>query len=375
MTDSPQSFRTHQPGKILWILVAIVDITIRMLFLSVYFVPKSTRQHPKWTYRQALTNELFRTSFYHMTLIKFTLPPISLKPAAEKERFITMSPQNGIYNGALQDVAVQPATVGGTWYPKPFQRGDEQKTVILHFHGGSFLWGTGRVSDCGAAASTMLKRIPATALFVQYRLASNPTCTFPAAVQDAVTAYKYLLSIEIPASNIVISGDSAGGNVAIALLRYLSSTDGNSLPSPSAALLWSPSVDLATQCDPRSIDLHKNNKSDYITGFTLVWGVKAYIPRSMEPTHPYFSPLNHPFSTPTPLWIMVDGAEVLYDTIVGFADQMRKMQGNRVALYEAPNAPHDIIFVGHVLGWAKEADAGAQAAAEFLEGLASDAKS
>ena len=274
-----------------------------------------------------------------------------------------------------EDVAVLPATVGGTWYPKLFQRGDEQKTVILHFHGGSFLWGTGRESDCGAAASTMLKRIPATALFVQYRLASNPTCTFPAAVQDAVTAYKYLLSIEIPASNIVISGDSAGGNVAIALLRYLSSADGNRLSSPSAALLWSSSVDLVTQCDPRSIDLHRNNKSDYITGFTLVWGVKAYIPRSMESTHPYFSPLNHPFSISTPLWIMVGGAEVLYDTIVGFADQMRRMQGNRVTLYEAPNAPHDIILVGHVLGWVKEADVGAQAAAEFLEGLASNAKS
>ncbi|CAD6588603.1 MAG: hypothetical protein ASARMPREDX12_003383 [Alectoria sarmentosa] len=375
MTDSLQSFRTHQPGKTLWMLVAIADIIIRMLYLSVYFIPKSTRQHPEWTYRQALTNELFRVTFYHMTLTKLTLPPISMKPGAEKERFVSMSPQNGIYNGVLQDSAVQPAIVGGTWYPKLFQLGDEQKTVILHFHGGSFLWGTGRESDCGFLASTILKRIPATALFVQYRIASDPACTFPAAVQDAVTAYKHLLNMEIPASNIVISGDSAGGNVAIALLRYLSSADGNNLPSPLAVLLWSPSVDLATQCDPRSIDLHKNNKSDYITGFTLVWGVKAYIPRSMDPTHPYFSPLQHPFSTPIPLWIMVGGTEVLYDTIVGFADRMRNMEGNRVTLYEAPNAPHDIVFIGHVLGWAKEADAGAQAAAEFLKGLGSDAKS
>ena len=51
--------------------------------------------------------------------------------------------------------------------------------------------------------------------------------------------------MNIPASNIVTSGDSAGGNVAIALLRYISSPEGNNLPSPLAALLWSPSVDYA----------------------------------------------------------------------------------------------------------------------------------
>ena len=318
MNESPQSFRTRQPGKTLWTLIAIVHIIVRMSFLSIYFVPKSKRQHPKWNYRQALANELLRTAFYHMTITKFTLPPISMKPDAEKERFISMKPHNGIYNGVLRDAAVQPAIVGGTWYPKLFQPSDEQKTVILHFHGGSFLWATGRKSDCEVPASTILKRIPANALFVQYRLASDPACTFPAAVQDAVTAYKHLLNMNVPASNIVISGDSAGGNIAIALLRYISSADGDSLPSPSAALLWSPSVDLAAQCDPRSIDLHKNNKKDYITGSTLVWAVNAYTPRSSrEPTDPYLSPLRHPFLTPTPLWIIVGGVEVLYDTIVG----------------------------------------------------------
>ena len=375
MSDSLDSFRTRQPGKTLWVLIAIVHITIRMLFLSIYFIPRSARQHPKWTYRQALTNELYRTFFYHMTLTKFTLSPISMKPGAEKERFVSMSPQNDIYNGVLKDANVQPAPIGGTWYPRPFQRGDEQKTVILHLHGGSFLWVTGRDSDSAFTASTILKHIPAKALFLQYRLASDPACTFPAAVQDAVTAYNYLLSVDIPASSIVISGDSAGGNIAIALLRYLSSENGTSLPSPSAALLWSPSVDLAAQCDPRNIDLNKNNKTDYLCGFTLIWGVNAYIPRSMEPTDAYFCPLRHPFPTRVPLWIMVGGAEVLYDSIVEFADQMRRIEGNRVTLHEAPNAPHDIVLVGNVLGWAKEADASAQAAARFLEGPVSGTES
>ena len=51
------------------------------------------------------------------------------------------------------------------------------------------------------------------------------------------------------------------------------------------------------------------------------------------------------------------------------------MEGNRVTLYEAPNAPHDIFLLGHVLGWSKEADDGAQAAAHFLQGVSRDMKS
>ena len=201
---------------------------------------------------------------------------------------------------------------------------------------------------------------------MQYRLASDPTYHFPAAIQDAVTAYKSLLDMDIPASNIVIPGDSAGGNVAIALLRYISSPEGDSLPSPLAALLWSPFVGLATQRNPEIIDMHRNKRTDYIMGFTLVWSVNAYVPKSIDPSNPWFSPLQHPFSTEVPLWIMVGGSEILYDTIVGFAGRMRSGEGNKVTVYEVPNAPHDIVFVGQFFGWANETDAAAQAAAEFL---------
>ena len=154
MNNSSQSFRSRQPGKILWTMVAIMYVTIRMHFSSIYSIPKSTRQHPKWTYRQALTNELIRTSFYHMTLIKFTMP-LSMEPDAEKERINAVTPQDDIYKGVLRNPAIQPTIVGGTWYPKLFQPGDEQKTVILHFYGGLFLWGTGRQSDWGSCINSV----------------------------------------------------------------------------------------------------------------------------------------------------------------------------------------------------------------------------
>lgn len=74
--------------------------------------------------------------------------------------------------------SAQPVT-GGTWYPGPYQAGDEQ-TVLLHFHGGAYVMGEGRPSDVEFCAATFLKHLKAKTLFLSYRLASNENCHFPA---------------------------------------------------------------------------------------------------------------------------------------------------------------------------------------------------
>lgn len=216
--------------------------------------------------------------------------------------------------------------------------------MIFPFHSGSFLWAQGRQADCGFAASTLVKHISATAPFVQYRLAYDPACPFPAAVQHALTAYTYLLDMGFPASKIVLCGDSAGGNIAIALFRYLCAPEDHELPSPAALLLWSPSIDLALQLNPSIIDDHKNNIKDFLTGFTLVWGLSSYVPKSVQASDLYLSPIRHPFATKTPVWVMVGCAEVLYDSIVSFYNLMRSTGGNRVELYGVPSANHDILL-------------------------------
>ena len=288
-----------------------------------------------------------------------------MKPGAEKERFVIMEPEEP-YNGMLKDTSIEPTEVGGTWYPRLFRPGDEEKTVILHFHGGSFLWGTGRDAEFKPGASAILKHVPGMAHFVQYRLAHDSAGAFPAALQDAVTAYRYLPNLGVSSSNIILSGDSAGTNIALAFLRYIASPGGKDLPSPAAALLWSPSLDLAAHYDPKTVDQHRNSGTDYITGFTLVWGIDSYVPKDMTVEGPYFPPLRHPFQTETPIWIMVGGNEVLYHSCVELTDKMQGVPGNRVGLYEVPHAPHDIFFVGHILGWYKELDVAAREAAKFL---------
>lgn len=77
---------------------------------------------------------------------------------------------------------------------------------------------------------------------------------FPVALQDAVTAYAYVLNtLNVRPENVVISGDSAGGNLALALLPYMHEEGELVLPHPRAALLWSPWVDLTVDPMLRSV--------------------------------------------------------------------------------------------------------------------------
>jgi acetyl esterase/lipase len=74
-------------------------------------------------------------------------------------------------------------------------------------------------------------------MFVQYRLASDTKSPFPSALQDSVIAYQYLDDHGILARRIMVSGDLAGGNIAIALLCYLTSHRIKEMPCPAALLL------------------------------------------------------------------------------------------------------------------------------------------
>jgi alpha/beta hydrolase fold len=66
------------------------------------------------------------------------------------------------------------------------------------------------------------EEISALVLCVQYRLPSHPGGRFPAALQDAATSFQHLLDLGVPASHIILSGDSTGGQLAVSLLRYIS---------------------------------------------------------------------------------------------------------------------------------------------------------
>lgn len=347
----------------------MLSTTLRLPLWLIYYTFKANRQHPRWTYTQAIKSYFIKHLVYHISVTE-SPGHLSLKPGVEKERFVVIQPpKEELYRGIANSQVIRPQPVGGTWFPSPFQApsdGFEDIDVILHFHGGAFVVGDGRTDYSGFQAGLLTKNLNAKVLSLQYRLASDSSCQFPAALQDAVSAYAYLLGLGIPASNIVLCGDSAGANLALALLRYIADNE-SALPWPATAWLWCPWVDLATSLELDKLKRIPNAVTDNIPMELLLWGARAYIPESMDPLNAYLSPMNHPFACKTPLWISVGSLEALHDDGVRLAENMKDVEGNRVELWEEEAAAHDIFLLGGLTGFEEKADKLALRAVSFLK--------
>ena len=187
-----------------------------------------------------------------------------------------------------------------------YLQGISSRASGASFHGGSFLWGIGRPADSGFMGDTLAAHLGGSVqvyvLMVQHGLAADPASPFPAVIQDAFTAYAYLLASGVDAGRIVVSGDSAGAILALALLRYLAGEKDMFL-APGACLLFSPSVDLVVQGDTKAIDGHRNRRTDFLPGSMLAWGVEAFLPGEMERDDPWLAPARYPFALPTLIWV------------------------------------------------------------------------
>ena len=365
MSSFGKTLVRSRPGKVAWAVAATTIALGQLPFWLVYSIPKQLRPHPKWTYLQAISNRLLRAFVYHVSFMEMQTP-LRLEPAAEKERFVIIKPAvKDLYRGILENADVQPAVTGGTWFPNLYKPkpGDEQ-SVVLYLHGGAFVIGEGRSADAGFPGKTLAENLNANVLSISYRLSSNPGCHFPAALQDAVTAYHYLLHESIEAKRIIIAGDSAGANLAVALLRYIVDSEGI-LPQPAAAILCSPWVDLDSARDPAILNEHRNYTTDFVPGNFTEWGAKSYEPRSMNAAYPYLSPLNHPFNTKTPLFVCFGGLEMLYDQCIAFAKNM-KTAGNDVEIHIEPYASHAFLNVGDLTGFTAEAENSVRLAREWM---------
>jgi monoterpene epsilon-lactone hydrolase len=135
------------------------------------------------------------------------------------------------------DVTVTAAALGSVPTAEITVDGVEPRHIVLYFHGGVYVMGDASAS--ADLASQIGRRIRAKAISVDYRLA--PEHPYPAAVDDALAAYKALLDNGTAPSDIVFAGESAGGGLAIATL--INARD-HGLPLPAAAFAMSPYADL-----------------------------------------------------------------------------------------------------------------------------------
>jgi acetyl esterase/lipase len=288
------------------------------------------------------------------------------KAGAFKDRFVIVQPGPAEkYQGVLKSSNMLPVPMPAIWFPKRYS--NEDVTVVLHFQGGAYVTAP-KPKDTGPAASKPYdKELGAFTFFAQYRISRDETSRFPAALQDAVTFYNYLLDQGIKPSNIILAGDSAGGNLVLALLRYIEDHKSeNLLPVPRGAILWCPWVDLS-EAVPRRYEGSKQLKTDFISLPLIQWGKDAFRPtRSSEEIEPYLSPAKFPFSCSVPLVFQIGTAEVLYDDVKAFAGKMKEVEENKVLYEETLYAPHDIILSGDATGFQKETAETVRKAGEFF---------
>ncbi|KAF1976894.1 alpha/beta-hydrolase [Bimuria novae-zelandiae CBS 107.79] len=376
-----------QPFKALYVIGSLFFNASRLpLWILKYaFV----RQHPTWTFKQAVTLRVFRAFIDVQSTIR-SQPALPLTPGKEGDQFVIIKRKDedkDKFKGPMLANAqtVQPTDIGGVWYPAPLTAAEVEKRddllVILHFHGGAYVIGDGRIEYSGPIARTLLENTPAThVLLPSYRLSKLPpgpdSNPFPAALQDALTSYLYLIDeLNIPASKIALGGDSAGGNCAIALLRYIAEFGTKiGVPQPSAALLWSPWLN-PTNPDTSFEYNNPNFPSDYIPASFLTWGVAALAGQnpplsgpSVIASNPYANALEYGFKTPVPLWVNMGGTEVLCEDGRKWAEMM-KGEGNEVVFDVEDSVCHDVLLVAPIVGMTEGVGRMAKRAGEWLKGV------
>jgi acetyl esterase/lipase len=155
-------------------------------------------------------------------------------PAEQRELFRQMIAGTPV----PEDVIVRPGVLGGVPTVGVEIAGTEPAGTLVHFHGGCFVVGSAEAS-VGLAAD-LARRAGVRVISVDYRLA--PENPYPAAVDDALAVYRALLDeADGDTSGIAVSGESAGGNLAVALML---AARREGLPQPAGAALLSPWTDL-----------------------------------------------------------------------------------------------------------------------------------
>lgn len=200
--------------------------------------------------------------------------------------------------------------------------------TMLYCHGGGYYFcspHSHRSLTFGLAARTGARTFS-----LDYRLA--PEHPFPAALDDALAAYRQLLADGTPPESLVVAGDSAGGGLALALLVALRDA---SEPLPAAAVLFSPWTDLAAT----GATLVTNDGADpMFCGASIGRAAKFYVGDS-DPRHPHLSPLYADLSGLPPLLILAASTEVLLDDARRVAEKARAAAVD-VEFEVWPKVPH-----------------------------------
>ncbi len=215
--------------------------------------------------------------------------------------------------------------------------------VLLYFHGGGQIFGSPKTHrqltvELGRAARSAV-------LSVDYRLA--PEHPFPSGLQDCFSSYRWLLEQGIEPRNVVIGGDSSGGNQALATLLKIRD---EAIPLPAGGFALSPAIDYTFESETN----HTNRRGDVLAAVATFWWDLAYL-GDTDPYHPYASPVHADLHGLPPLLVQASVNEMLYDHATRLV-QRAKRAGVDAVLQQWRDLGHVWQYFGlHELPEAKDA--------------------
>lgn len=244
-----------------------------------------------------------------MTLIKRVHGMIE---STDIEKHRHSQDQVGALLGSGKDIQIREVSVQdmkGEWVC--VNRAHMKKYVILYCHGGGYSTGSSlyaRTLTTKLAASTSMD-----VFAFDYRLA--PEQPYPAAIEDAVRAWDYLMLLGYGARDVIVAGDSAGGNMALSLVLKLKEKE---RLLPRGLVLLSPWTDLTS-----SGKTHETRKeADPVLNAEYLQRMIDNYAAGKDLTNPFISPLFGDFTGFPPTYIQVGDNEVLLGDSIGLHKKM-----------------------------------------------------
>lgn len=240
--------------------------------------------------KQYFTESILKTSFKFPS--RFNLPPTVARFALERLSRVFPQPK-GVKLRQLRIAGVRAEEI------KPQAHTSQ---MIFHIHGGAFF--VGSIKTHRAFLSEIALRSQMQVLHLDYPLA--PENKFPEAGDAIYDVYQTLLAQGVQPKDIIVSGDSCGANLALALALRLKEEDKTQLPS--GLILMSPFLDLTLTGE----SLRYNQKHDaLLCTEALEAGIEFYVPKHLDPSIATISPLFGDFEGLPPTLVQIGSKEIL----------------------------------------------------------------
>jgi len=260
--------------------------------------PKVVENNDKYFRREATLGEL-----------RSVLSKAEMEAVAKLHRYILDEIGNIKlkHSPLAADTHIAPVDANGVTAEWQVVPGAAEDKVLLYFHGGGFI--SGSIHSHRPFTTALSKAIQMRVLSVGYRLA--PEYPFPAALEDCLNAYQYLLEKGFQPYKIIIAGDSAGGHLTLGTILSLND---KGLSLPRGAICFNPaaSFDESTHGDSW---YSKGETDPILADIGIFWWVPAFlgIENPADTRNPLVSPIFGDFHGFPPLLVQATPPEMLFE--------------------------------------------------------------